>query len=105
MNEYYHSVTIEDLRRFAAVDQRSLFRDCASLIDCEGGIIAVRSHVVSGTLDGKTRYEWFPLLYSRETFIEDGIIIGKAPRTIGGSDLDAKLAEIAAGLNETEIQQ
>lgn len=95
-----HAVTAEHLRRLATIDKSSLFAGADTLIDCDEGIIAVPFRVVEETLNGRTRLTRCRLLYSRSQFTEDGITAGKEPRTIDGSDLDARLAEIAEGVNE-----
>ena len=98
MNE--HHVTAEHLRRLATVDKSSMFRDAGTLIDTEEGVTQVPFRVVEATLDGRTKLTHCRLLYDRSQFIEDGVVAGARPKTIDGSDLDVKLAVIAAGLND-----
>jgi hypothetical protein len=93
-------VTVEALRALATVDRKSLFRDATALVDCDEGVIAVPWKTVSAVLAGETRFTRFRLLYDRSTFAEDGVITGRAPRTIDRSDLDARLAVIADGIND-----
>ena len=98
MNE--HPVTAEHLRRLATVDKGSMFRDAGTLIDTEEGVTQVPFRVVEATLSGQTTLAHCRLLYDRRQFIEDGVVAGARPKTIDGSDLDAKLAMIAACLND-----
>lgn len=93
-------VTTDHLRRLATVDKRSLFASATALIDSDEGIIQVPFRVVAETLAGRTKLTYCRLLYTREQFIEDGVIVGVKPRLIDGGDLDARLAVIADGLNE-----
>lgn len=102
MTDIRHEVTAEDLRALAAIDRRSLFRDADTLIDSDEGIIRVPFRVVEETLAGRGRLTLCRLLYAREHFIEDGIVIGKTLRTIDGSSLDERLTVIAIGLNAPE---
>jgi hypothetical protein len=88
------------LLRLATIDRSSLFAGADTLIDSDEGIIAVPFRVVEETLNNRTRLNLCRLLYSRSQFIEDGIAVGRTPRTIDGRDLGGRLAEIANGLNE-----
>ena len=94
-----HEVTAADLRAPATTDRRSLLRDAGTLIDCDEGIIRVPFRVVEETLGGRGRLTLRRLLYAREWFIDDGVLIGKTPRTADGGSLDERLAVIADGLN------
>jgi hypothetical protein len=92
-------MTTGDLRRLATVDPGSLFRDADSLADTSEGIMIVPWRIVTATMEGRTRFTSFRLLYTRDQFTDDGVIIGKKPRTTDGIDLDDRLAVIAAGIN------
>ena len=98
MNE--HPVTAEHLRRLATVDKSSMFRDAGTLIDTEEGVTQVPFRVVEATLDGQTTLAYCRLLYDRRQFIEDGVVAGARPRTVDGSDLDARLGVLADGIND-----
>jgi hypothetical protein len=100
-----HEVTAADLRALATTDRRSLLRDADTLIDCDEGIIRVPFRVVEETLAGRGRLTLCRLLYAREWFIDDGVLIGKTPRTTDGSSLDERLAVIADGLNAPVSQE
>lgn len=95
-----HPVTIEHLRHLATTRRNSLFADCGTLVDTEDGIIAVPFRVVSAALTGTSKLASCRLLYDRSTFIDDGVIIGAQPKTVDGSDLNARLAAIADGIND-----
>lgn len=95
-----HVVTAGDLRRLATLDEASLFRDADTLIDCGEGVIRVPLKVVEETLSGRTKFTSCRLLYSRGQFGDDGVVVGKKPRTSNGCDLDARLADLAAGIND-----
>ncbi len=94
-----HEVTTAHLLRLATVDKRSLFRNATALVDTEDGIMQVPWHVVIAALEGRSKLRRCALLYMRDTFADDGIIAGATPKTADGSDLAARLAGIAAGLN------
>jgi len=97
-----HAVTIQHLRRLATTDKASLFADCGTLIDTEDGILAVPFRVVADALNGNSKLKSCRLLYDRTTFTEDGVVIGAEPVAADGSDLDERLAVIAAGINGNE---
>ena len=99
MTDIRHEVTAQDLRALAVTDRTSLLRDADTLVDSDEGIILSRSEWSRKPLAGRGRLTLCRLLYTRERFVEDGILIGKTPRTIDGSSLDERLADIAAGLN------
>jgi len=93
-------VTVEHLRRLATVDKSSLFADATALIETEEGITRVPFRDVVAALEGRSKLACCRLLYDRSQFIDDGIVMGANPKTIDGSDLTARLAVIADGLNE-----
>ena len=95
-----HDVTVAHLRRLATVDKSSLFAGAGTLIDTEEGVLQVPFRVVADALDGSSKLTSCRLLYDRTEFADDGVIVGAKPRTADGSDLGARLAVIAAGLNE-----
>lgn len=95
-----HVVTVEHLRRLATVDKRSLFADATALIETEDGISRVPLRVVVAALEGRSKLACCRLLYDRSQFIEDGIVTAANPKTIDRTDLSARLAVIAQGLNE-----
>jgi len=94
------TVTAEHLRRLATVDPKSMFRDADTLVLSDEGLTLVPFRVVSETLAGRTRFV-HRLLCTRGELTEMGIVVGRRPRTMDGSDLDARLAELAAELNES----
>lgn len=100
-----HPVTVEHLRHLATTCRNSLFADCGTLVDTEDGIITVPFRVVTAALSGESKLASCRLLYDRSMFIEDGIITGPRPKTVDGSDLDARLAIIAAGINDQQGDQ
>ena len=93
------TVTAEDLRRLATVDRTSLFREADTLVLSEEGITIVPFTLVSDSLSGRSRFV-HRLLFSRTEFADAGIQAGPHPKTFDGSDLDVRLARIAAELNE-----
>jgi hypothetical protein len=93
------AVTVEHLRRLATVDPRSLFRDADTLVDSDEGITIVPFRLVTEALEGRGGFV-HRLLYHRSALAENGIQAGAHPRTLDGSDLDERLAGIAAGINE-----
>lgn len=97
-----HLVTVDHLRRLATVDRSSLFRDASALIDTDEGIMQVPASVPQAVLAGRSNLTSCRLLYDRTLFIEDGVVIGKTPKTVDGGDLDARLAVIADGINDAE---
>jgi hypothetical protein len=95
-----HAVTVEHLRRLATIDKTSLFADAGTLIDTEEGVLHVPFRVVADALSGDSKLRSCRLLYDRSEFADDGVITGKTPKTVDGSDLDAALIVIADGLND-----
>lgn len=95
-----HLVTVDHLRRLATVDRHSLFAGATALIDAGDEISRVPFGVVTAALEGRTTLTCCRLLYTRGQFLDDGVAIGATPKTTDGTDLDARLAAIAGGLNE-----
>lgn len=93
------TVTVEHLRRLATVDPKSLFRDADTLVLSEEGITIVPFRVVSETLAGQAAFVRRLLLH-RSELRESGVQVGRRPKRFDGGNLDDRLAEIAAGLNE-----
>ena len=93
------TVTAEHLRRLATVDRESMFRDADTLVLSDEGVTLVPFRVVSETLAGRTKFV-HRLLFSRSELRESGVEVGTRPRTMDGSDLDVRLAELAVELNE-----
>ena len=102
MSDVRHRVTTRDLRRLATIDRSSMFRDATTLIDTEYGIMQVPMSVPQAVLDGRSKLAYCRLLYDRTQFIEDGVIIGKTPKTVDGGDVEARLSVIADGINDAE---
>jgi hypothetical protein len=95
-----HLVTADNLRRLATVDRKSLFAGADALIDAGDEITRVPFSVVTAALEGRSSLACCRLLYARGQFLDDGVVIGATPRTADGTDLGARLAAIAGGLNE-----
>jgi hypothetical protein len=93
------TVTADHLRRLATVDPDSMFRDADTLVLSDEGLTLVPFRVVSETLAGRTRFV-HRLLCTRGELAEMGVVAGRRPRTMDGSDLDARLVVLAAELNE-----
>ena len=93
------TVTAEHLRRLATVDPQSMFRDADTLVLSDEGLTLVPFRVVSETLAGRTKFV-HRLLFTRGELTESGVVVGQRPRTMDGGDLDAKLAALAAELND-----
>lgn len=93
------TVTAEDVRHLATVDPKSLFRDADTLVLSEEGVVIVPFRFVVEALDGRSKFV-HRLLLSRSELADSGVEVGRKPKTFDGSDLDERLARIAAGLNE-----
>lgn len=93
------TVTVEHLRWLATVDPQSMFRDADTLVLSDEGLTLVPFRVVSETLAGRTRFV-HRLLFTRSELRENGVVVGRHPRTMDGTDLDARLTVLAAELND-----
>lgn len=93
------TVTVEHLRQLATVDPKSLFRDADTLVLSDEGLTLVPFRVVSETVAGRTKFV-HRMLCTRSELRESGVEVGARPRLMDGGDLDARLAELAAELND-----